>query len=161
MNRRFALSALALLAAGAPAAWAKAPVASGAPGAPLATVTVYKNPSCGCCALWVEHLQEQGFATVVVEVPDTSEHRSRLGIPPSLASCHTAQVEGYGLEGHVPASEIKALLARRPAIKALAVPGMPGNAPGMGPAVGPAFDVMQVDAQDKVSVFSRWPRRTP
>lgn len=152
MNRRFALSALTLLVSSAPAVWAKAPKK------PIATVTVYKNPSCGCCGQWVEHLQEEGFATVVLEVADTSEHRKRMDIPLALASCHTAQVEGYGLEGHVPASEIKALLATRPAIKALAVPGMPGNSPGMGPARGPTFDVMQVDQAGKVSVFSRWPR---
>lgn len=126
---------------------------------PLPLVTVYKNPMCGCCAQWVEHLQAEGFEAKVIEVDDTSVHRKRLGIPDAMASCHTAEVAGYGLEGHVPASEIKAMLSQRPRIKALAVPGMPANSPGMGPAVGPAFKVMQVLADGSVSVYSSWPRQ--
>lgn len=94
-------------------------------------MTVNKDPNCGCCSGWVEHVRSAGFDPVVNEVNDLAPLKSRLSIPPSLASCHTAQVDGYVIEGHVPASAIRRLLSERPEATGLAVPGMPVGSPGM------------------------------
>ena len=98
-------------------------------GAPL-SIEVWKSPSCGCCADWVKHLQVNGFAVKVNDVGNNAA-RARLGVPASLASCHTAEVAGYAIEGHVPAADIKRLLAQRPQAVGIAVPGMPIGSPGM------------------------------
>ena len=97
----------------------------------LPNVAVTKDPSCGCCGNWVTHLKEAGFPVEVTESSDVNRLKVRLGVPKALASCHTAEVDGYVIEGHVPASAIKRLLAERPAGKGLAVPGMPVGSPGM------------------------------
>ena len=102
-------------------------VAQAAPG-PL--VQVWKDPNCGCCADWLRHLQGQGFRTQVHETGN-AQARARLGIAPQYGSCHTALVDGYALEGHVPAREIRRLLREKPAALGLAVPGMPVGSPGM------------------------------
>ncbi|MWV24659.1 DUF411 domain-containing protein [Methylobacterium sp. 2A] len=94
------------------------------------TVAVTKDPSCGCCERWVTHLREAGFTVTVTEGP-VNPLKIRLGVPRELASCHTAQVGGYVIEGHVPAGAIKRLLAERPEGTGLAVPGMPVGSPGM------------------------------
>jgi len=94
-------------------------------------MTVNKDPNCGCCSGWVEHVRSAGFDLLVNEVNDLAPLKSRLSIPPSLASCHTAQVDGYVIEGHVPASAIRRLLSERPEATGLAVPGMPVGSPGM------------------------------
>jgi len=104
------------------------PVASGA--APD-TVLVYKSPSCHCCAKWINHLRHAGFTVETRDEPAMAALKTRLGIPPGLASCHTAQVGGYVIEGHVPAGDILRLLAERPRARGLAVPGMPIGSPGM------------------------------
>ncbi|MBN6818252.1 DUF411 domain-containing protein [Methylobacterium radiotolerans] len=96
----------------------------------LPTVAVTKDPSCGCCAKWVDHLRQAGFMVTVTEGPVTAV-KARLGVPRDLASCHTALVDGYVVEGHVPADAIKRLLAERPNGTGLAVPGMPAGSPGM------------------------------
>ncbi|CAA2159015.1 hypothetical protein MBRA_04253 [Methylobacterium brachiatum] len=96
----------------------------------LPTVAVTKDPSCGCCGKWVAHMREAGFAVTVTEAP-VNPLKIRLGVPRELASCHTAQVGGYVVEGHVPAGAIKRLLAERPEGTGLAVPGMPLGSPGM------------------------------
>ncbi|WP_311274756.1 DUF411 domain-containing protein [Methylobacterium sp. WCS2018Hpa-22] len=96
----------------------------------LPTVAVTKDPSCGCCEKWVAHLREQGFAVTVTEGP-VNPLKVRLGVPRDLASCHTAQVGGYVVEGHVPAGAIRRLLAEKPEGTGLAVPGMPAGSPGM------------------------------
>ena len=96
----------------------------------LPTVAVTKDPSCGCCAKWVDHLRQAGFTVTVTEGPVTAV-KARLGVPRELASCHTALVDGYVVEGHVPADAIKRLLAERPNGTGLAVPGMPAGSPGM------------------------------
>ncbi|MEN3231765.1 DUF411 domain-containing protein [Methylorubrum rhodesianum] len=96
----------------------------------LPTVSVTKDPSCGCCERWVTHLREAGFSVTVTEGP-VNPLKIRLGVPRELASCHTAQVGGYVIEGHVPAGAIKRLLAERPEGTGLAVPGMPVGSPGM------------------------------
>jgi len=94
-------------------------------------VEVYKDPSCGCCGNWAEHLRQNGFAVTVHEVVDMAAIKRQAGIPEPMESCHTAVVDGYLIEGHVPAADIRRLLAERPGVRGLAVPGMPASAPGM------------------------------
>ena len=94
-------------------------------------VTVHKDPTCGCCSGWVAHLQQAGFPTKVLDVKDLDAVKTRLGVPDDLAGCHTAEVAGYVVEGHVPAVALKRLLAEKPAAAGLAVPGMPVGSPGM------------------------------
>ncbi|MEE7478775.1 MULTISPECIES: DUF411 domain-containing protein [Methylobacterium] len=96
----------------------------------LPEVAVTKDPSCGCCEKWVTHLREAGF-TVTATEGHVNPVKARLGVPRDLASCHTAQVGGYVVEGHVPAGAIKRLLAEKPRGTGLAVPGMPAGSPGM------------------------------
>lgn len=94
-------------------------------------VMVYKTPTCGCCAKWVDHLRANGFIVTVEEMRDLESIKARLGVPGDLESCHTATVGGYFVEGHVPASDIRRLLSEKPAAKGIAVPGMPVGSPGM------------------------------
>jgi hypothetical protein len=120
LNRRNALlilSAAALLPRNARAA------------APL--VTVHKDVNCGCCSGWVSHMELNGFETKVIETTALNRVKARLGVPLDIAGCHTAELDGYLLEGHVPASAVKRLLSERPKASGLAVPGMPEGSPGM------------------------------
>ncbi|HCY63198.1 MAG TPA: CopG family transcriptional regulator [Oxalobacteraceae bacterium] len=96
-------------------------------------ITVYKDPNCGCCEGWVEHLRESGYKVKAVNSEDMSAVKKRLGVPDELASCHTGVVDASGqvMEGHVPAAAVKKLIAK-PSVKGVAVPGMPANSPGMG-----------------------------
>lgn len=95
-------------------------------------VTVHKTPWCGCCGAWVEHLRDNGFDVTVHEHEDLDPVRVRLEVPLALGSCHTAEVEGYAIEGHVPAADVHRLLQERPQdIQGLSVPGMPAGSPGM------------------------------
>lgn len=94
-------------------------------------IVVSKDPNCGCCSGWVEHMKAAGFPVEVVTTPQVNRVKVRLGVPDALASCHTAEVAGYVIEGHVPADAVKRLLAERPQAKGLAVPGMPIGSPGM------------------------------
>jgi len=97
----------------------------------LPKVVVSKDPSCGCCSGWVDHLQAAGFSLEVRETPEINRVKDQLGVPQDLASCHTAEVGGYVIEGHVPEDAIKRLLNEKPQAKGLAVPGMPVGSPGM------------------------------
>ena len=97
----------------------------------LPKVVVAKSPACGCCALWVTHMRDAGFLVDVIETRDVDRLRERMGVPRALASCHTAEVGGYVVEGHVPAGAVKRLLMERPQARGLAVPGMPQGSPGM------------------------------
>jgi len=99
--------------------------------AAAAQMVVNKDPNCGCCTGWVKHIQAASFDVRVVEMADLAPLKSRLAIPRTLLSCHTAQIDGYVIEGHVPAPVIKRLLTERPAAIGLAVPGMPVGSPGM------------------------------
>ena len=99
--------------------------------AAAATIEVVKSPYCGCCNLWVDYLRRSGFDVRVVEAEDVTPTARRLGVPDRLRSCHTASVDGYAIEGHVPAEDIRRLLAERPDAAGLAVPGMPIGSPGM------------------------------
>jgi len=95
------------------------------------TITVSKDPSCGCCGGWVEHLRQAGFAVEVRDVSDVNRVKARLGVPSDLAACHTAEVSGYVIEGHVPALALRRFLNEKPNAKGLAVAGMPVGSPGM------------------------------
>ena len=124
------------------------------------TVQVWKDPNCGCCHLWVEHLQATGFKVEVRDVGNTAA-RKRLGMPEKLGSCHTAMVGGYVIEGHVPAAEIHRLLKERPVALGLSVPGMPIGSPGMdGPEYKgrkDAYDVLLVQKDGSTKSFQRYP----
>lgn len=122
-------------------------------------VEVWKTPSCGCCKDWIAHLEAEGFEVKTYEVSDAakSAKRSNLGMPAQFGSCHTGVVRGYVLEGHVPARDIRSLLADRPKALGLAVPGMPLGSPGMdGPDYGgrkDPYDVLLVSRDGSSTVF--------
>jgi len=118
------------------------------------SVTVYKSPSCGCCSKWVSHLKENGFEVQTVDIDDLRMVKSMSGIKPEQASCHTARVGDYVIEGHVPADDIKRLLAERPDAKGLAVPGMPQSAPGMDAPQPQHYQVLLLDKDGTTSVFA-------
>ena len=99
--------------------------------AAAATLAVTKTASCGCCAHWVEHMKKAGFTVTVRNVEDVTPTAQRLSVPAKLRSCHTAEIEGYAIEGHVPAADVKRLLAQRPKAAGIAVPGMVMGSPGM------------------------------
>lgn len=119
-------------------------------------VEVWKSPTCGCCKDWIAHLEENGFSVRVHDTGNTAA-RSRLGIAERYGSCHTARVDGYVVEGHVPASDIQRLLLERPKALGLAVPGMPIGSPGMdGPVYGgrqDPYDVLLLDSAGGSSVY--------
>lgn len=96
-----------------------------------AQVHVYKSPTCGCCSKWMDHLRSNGFSVRATDVPDVRPIKLENGVPGRLASCHTAFVGGYIVEGHVPAQDLRRLLRERPGVAGLAVPGMPIGSPGM------------------------------
>lgn len=128
-------SALAIFAAGLVVPAFSAPAQSPA-------MTVHKDPKCGCCAAWVRHLKDAGFAVTVEETANLQAVRKRLGVPGDLAACHTAEIEGYVIEGHVPALAVRQLLEKRPAAVGLAVPGMPAGSPGMEGGTPRKYDVV-------------------
>jgi hypothetical protein len=103
---------------------------------PLPAVKVWKDPNCGCCKEWVNHMKQAGFSVEVFETGN-AQARARLGIPAKYGSCHTSEVGGYAIEGHVPAADVKRLLKEAPKAIGLAAPGMPVGSPGMD---GPDFD---------------------
>ena len=117
-------------------------------------VTVYKSPTCGCCNAWIKHMEANGFTVRSHNTNDVAQYKVRYGIKPELASCHTALVDGYVIEGHVPAGDIKRLLRERPAVTGLAVPGMPAGSPGMeGPRKDP-YRVLSFDSKGQIRVFA-------
>lgn len=125
--------------------------------ATLPVVAVYKTPWCGCCKLWVEHLRKAGFTVEVHDVEDLDAEKDRMGVPADKRSCHTAQVGGYYVEGHVPAADIKRLLKDKPKAEGLVLPGMPMGSPGMEMPDGRTqpFAVELVDAKGQATVFAR------
>ncbi|MCA8928979.1 MAG: DUF411 domain-containing protein [Alphaproteobacteria bacterium] len=105
-----------------------APHAAAAAGAEM---HVFKSPWCGCCTKWVDHMRAAGFAVQVTPMEDLSPAKTHFGVAPDLEACHTAVVDGYVIEGHVPAADVQRLLSERPKAAGLAVPGMPAGSPGM------------------------------
>ncbi|MBN9657125.1 MAG: DUF411 domain-containing protein [Acidobacteria bacterium] len=121
------------------------------------TMTVFKTKTCGCCGKWVEHMRASGFKVIVNEVASTGEYRQKYGVPEKLQSCHTAVVDGYTIEGHVPATEIQRLLKEKPKAKGLAVPGMPAGSPGMEGSRQDAYSVVRFDEGGMLSVYQKYP----
>lgn len=129
-----------------------------APGAEAADGVVYKNPSCQCCSKWMSHMAERGYGLTATETApgDLDRLKAGLGLKPGLSSCHTAMIEGYVIEGHVPAEDVDRLLAERPEAIGLSVPGMPPGSPGMetGGAAEP-YDVLLIGRDGSATVFAR------
>jgi len=123
-------------------------------------IQVYRHPGCGCCGAWVDHLRAHGFTVQMHQVEDPGTYRARFKMPEQLASCHTAVVENYVVEGHVPAREIHRLLKDKPDALGLAVPGMPMGSPGMEGPRSEAYDVLLVDAEGRTRTYAHYPART-
>lgn len=124
--------------------------------AELPTVEVYKSLSCGCCTLWVEHMQQSGFKVNVHNVRDVTPVRENFGVPDAMASCHTAVVGGYSIEGHVPAADVKRLLRERPKAAGIAVPGMVQGSPGMEQGRGKdPYNVILFNKGGRSTVFAQ------
>ncbi len=121
-------------------------------------IEVYKSPTCGCCGKWAEHLRNDGFAVNVHAIPDIDAFRVRTGVPAGLASCHTALVGGYVVEGHVPAADIRKLLTERPKALGLAVPGMLAISPGMDALHGPGYEVLLFQTDGAARVYRTYPK---
>lgn len=123
---------------------------------PAATVTVFKDPNCGCCKEWVTHLRKHAFEVVVKDTSDVSTIKSTARVPRQLYSCHTAFVNGYVVEGHVPAEDVQRMLKDKPKIAGIAVAGMPAGSPGMEvPGRSDRYDVMAFGRDGSTSVFAR------
>jgi hypothetical protein len=120
-------------------------------------LTIYKSPYCGCCTAWAEQVEQAGFDVTVVEQTDNGLLRKKHAISPELTSCHTAIVEGYAIEGHVPVADIKRLLREKPVIAGLAVPGMPASSPGMDlPGNSDPYQVIAFDKKGKKQVYNQY-----
>jgi hypothetical protein len=117
-------------------------------------ITVYKDPSCGCCKNWIEHLIKHGYRVDAKDSPNMTEIKHTMGVPTGLAACHTALVNGYLIEGHVPAADIDRLLVQKPKIAGLAVPGMPMGSPGMEGGTAQRYQVLTFDKSGKTTVFA-------
>ena len=124
----------------------------------LPEVVVYKSPTCGCCVSWANYLEEEGFTVSTIDREDVESMKPTLGIPdPALYSCHTAVVDGYVIEGHVPAMDIKRLLDDRPSgIAGLSAPGMPTNSPGMASREPKGYSVLSFTEQGDTTVYSQY-----
>lgn len=122
-------------------------------------IHVFKSRSCSCCGAWVRHLRSADFGVEVTDVDNVAAERKRLGMPEQFGSCHTAMVDGYVLEGHVPAAEVRRLLASGTKAIGLAVPGMPVGSPGMeaGARKDP-YDVLLIDQSGQASVYASYPK---
>lgn len=119
-------------------------------------IEVYKSATCGCCEGWVKHLRANGLKVNAHDVANPSDMREKMGIPDRLGSCHTAVIGGYAIEGHVPAAEIKRLLAEKPKAKGLAVPAMPPGSPGMEGPMHMPYDVLLVRADGSTTVYKHY-----
>jgi len=126
-----------------------------APGLAAEEVMVYKSATCGCCKNWIAHMKANGFRVTSKDVSDVTPYKKANGVPLTLSSCHTAKVGGYVIEGHVPAADIKRLLAERPPIVGLTVPGMPAGSPGMEGPIRQPYEVLTIDKSGRTTVYSR------
>lgn len=118
-------------------------------------LVVYKSPTCGCCEEWVKHMQANGFEVEVEQRRDLYRVKQAQGIPPALTSCHTAVIDGYVIEGHVPAVDVKRLLEEGLAVAGLAVPGMPTGSPGMEGPMSQPYASMSFTNDGGYAVFAR------
>jgi len=119
-------------------------------------MTVYKSPSCGCCAKWVEYLRRDGFKVTVEDGANMQTVKAYYGVAPKMASCHTAIIDGYVIEGHVPSADIRRLLRERPPVLGLTAPGMPQMSPGMHSEIPRDYDVLTFDKKGRLNLFSRY-----
>lgn len=149
VNRRQLLALFPLVLLSARAARAAAPV-----------MAVVKDPTCGCCEQWVAHLKTNGIQTNVSESSDMDAVKDAKRIPKGARSCHTGTIDGYVIEGHVPAADVKRLLSERPNVLGLAVPGMPTGSPGMESSTGRVqpYDVLTFDKMGRTTVFASYGR---
>ncbi len=141
-----------LVVPGRPSAASPGPPATAA-SAPM-EIMVYKSPTCGCCKKWNDYLTANGFRVTSRDMDDVSPIKAELGVPRKLVSCHTAVVQGYVIEGHVPAADIARLLREKPKVVGLSAPGMPGASPGMDTGTDP-YEVLTFDAKGATTVWAR------
>lgn len=120
-----------------------------------AEVTVYKSPYCGCCGAWVDHMKANGHQVKSINLETLDAIKEMMGVTPPLQSCHTAMVDGYVIEGHVPAADVARLLKEKPKARGLAVPGMPVGSPGMEGPNPQKYDVLLFHADGRTEVFAR------
>lgn len=119
-------------------------------------VTVYKDPNCGCCSKWADHMRSEGFKVKEIPTPKMGEVKREAGLPAALSSCHTAKIGGYIVEGHVPAADVKRLLTVKPQIIGISAPGMPQGSPGMeGPFPADRYEVVSFDGKGGAATFAR------
>ncbi|WP_374403516.1 DUF411 domain-containing protein [Niveibacterium sp.] len=137
-------------------ALALAALSSTALAASLPEVISYKNPSCGCCGGWAAHMRQAGFKVTEKPVEDMDAIKRRLGVPAAAASCHTATVGGYVVEGHVPAASVKRLLAEKPKVAGIAAPGMPAGSPGMEGSAEPPYEVVSFTREGALKPYARY-----
>jgi len=131
-------------------------LAAAPPAQQSAQMTVYKTPTCGCCAQWVEHMKKAGFKVQVQDMDDLTEIKQASGVPIPIRTCHTAVVGGYVIEGHVPADLVKKVLAEKPKATGIAVPGMPIGSPGMESGnEKQSYDVVLFDKTGKTTVYAK------
>jgi hypothetical protein len=144
-----------LIAAGVLAAVVLVQLSSSAQQKPV--VSVFKTPTCGCCSKWVDHMKANGFDVRVQDVDDIGALKEKLGVAPEISSCHTSQVGGYVVEGHVPAAAVQRLLKEKPKVAGLTVPGMPAGSPGMEVPGGhkEPYAILTFDKSGKTSVYER------
>ena len=150
IRRSFVTLALAIGLAWAGSVWTAAQSAK-------PQMTVYKSATCGCCSKWIEHMQANGFEVKSVNVDDIDKVKRDNGVPQSAASCHTGLVNGYVVEGHVPADAVLKMLKDKPSLAGIAVPGMPMGAPGMEVPSGQKdkYDIVSFDKSGKTSVYQK------
>lgn len=125
------------------------------PATAAAIVTVYKSPTCECCSKWIEHMRTSGFQVEAVDVQDVTGPKTEHGVPMALHSCHTAVVDGYVVEGHVPADVVRQMLRERPAVAGVAVPGMSEGSPGMEGPNPQRYNVVAFDSAGAITVYAR------
>ena len=147
-NRLVALLALLALALGGREVYAQSTQA-------LPPIKVYKNENCRCCGKWVDYLRERGFRVEEVKTSDAARIRNKHRVPSKLASCHTAVVDGYVVEGHVPADVIQKLLIERPEVTGIAAPGMPMGSPGMEGPRSQSYEVIAFTRDGREIVYAR------
>jgi hypothetical protein len=153
-NYRYALAAMGavLIIGGAAFVWGIG--LGGNKSANATEIEIYKSPYCGCCSQWAAHLEANGFRVSVRNINDLGPIKAANNVTPELAACHTAIVDGYVVEGHVPVDLIQRLLAERPDAIGIAVPGMPSSAPGMDMPTGEPYTVLIFDKDGRTGVYA-------
>lgn len=150
LSRRALLLGSVVVGSGGVFAWS---VLGAAPPAKVGTITVWKSPTCGCCGGWVDYMRGKGYQVGVNLVADPDPIKAQLGVPEALYSCHTARVDGYLIEGHVPEAAVAKLLAERPNLRGIALPGMPDGSPGMDGIPG-IYRIVGFDADGRIHRFA-------